>query len=280
MLRLSLAQAAIWSTLAVAVSSLRCLPLLISRRPRTPLRLLCIIAFDMLAKLRDGAHLPQARLSMLAALLDFGACINALLDSKRCCRRELRSSVGMLKAGLRRPLLDYLRRLRRLERGRPSPGHGRQQLQAVRRYRENVVRLSLAMALVATGSQRVLDDAMQTTYDEGGLDLLFRLAMLCQVLDDLLDYSRDKAAGLPSFLTAAPSLTMALAYTRQTANNYYHVPGAGRTELIPLRVSLALLAAGAMLVCRLYSIRPSHLKPAMVKASRAVYDKRHDASTS
>lgn len=252
MLRLKPIQTALGALLVAARSSMRCLMLLPGGRPSTALRRLCVIAFDTLNKLREGAHLSPEKLHRLTALLDFGACVNGLLDHKPCRRGELRRNLGLLRqAGMRRSLIEYLRRLRKLEHGRPSPGHVRGQMQAVRRYREEVVRLSLAMALAAASDLHTLDDALQATCDDAGLDLLFRLAMLCQVIDDVLDYSLDRAAGLPSFMTAAPSLPEALEYTRQAARVYAEVPGACHPELLPFRAALALLHVGAMLLCGL-----------------------------
>src|SRR4051812_41176558 len=89
------------STLICVVSFLRCLPLFFSARPKTPLRVLCIMAFDTLHRLRHSEPLPVARRRMLAALLDFGACTNAMFDNKEYCRKEMRLTRRILdEAGL------------------------------------------------------------------------------------------------------------------------------------------------------------------------------------
>src|SRR5258707_11996155 len=78
-------------SILIAVRSIvRGLPLFVSARPETPLRVLCIMAFDMLHMLRNAKPLPMPKRKLLAALLDFGACANAALDKKEFCRREYR----------------------------------------------------------------------------------------------------------------------------------------------------------------------------------------------
>src|SRR5207302_6258443 len=79
------------SSILIAVRSLvRGLSLFVSARPKTPLRVLCIMAFDMVHMLRNARPLPMRKIRMLAALLDFAACANAAFDNKECCRHECR----------------------------------------------------------------------------------------------------------------------------------------------------------------------------------------------
>jgi hypothetical protein len=131
---------------------IRGLPLLLSGRPGTPLRVLCIVAFDTLHVLRRGKRLPAPGVNMLAALLDFGACANAAFDHKdgsrprRCTARQLLEG-----AGIGSSVAEYLRQLGELEGGRPRPGGDRRQFEVVRRYREAVVRLSLGMVATVAG---------------------------------------------------------------------------------------------------------------------------------
>src|SRR5262249_13763845 len=155
-----------------------------------------------------------------AALLDFGACANAAFDHKPWRRDELRATLRLLQAGGHGSLaIEYLRRLRELERGRPRPG-GDLPFQRVRSYREGVVRLSLGMvAATARGTGR-LDEGIDAIGADGNLNLLFRVVMQCQIIDDVLDYSQDLSAGLPSFLTASGSLPLALESTRQASLSY------------------------------------------------------------
>src|SRR5688572_16354762 len=64
----------------MAVSSLfSCIPLSLARRPQTPLRLLCIGAFDYVARLR-GRSLDTAARTALACACDLGALRNDFYD--------------------------------------------------------------------------------------------------------------------------------------------------------------------------------------------------------
>jgi len=99
------------SSILLAVRSIvRGLSLFMSARPKTPLRVLCIMAFDMLHMLRNAKPLPMPKLRLLAALLDFGACANAAFDNKDCCRHECRRTLQLLEeAGIRSSVVEYLR---------------------------------------------------------------------------------------------------------------------------------------------------------------------------
>src|SRR5688572_24769702 len=104
------------STLISVVSFLSCLPLFFSARPRTPLRVLCIMAFDALHRLRHSKPLPVARRRTLAALLDFGACANAMFDNKEYSREEMGVTRRILdEAGLNSSVEEFLRRLGEME---------------------------------------------------------------------------------------------------------------------------------------------------------------------
>lgn len=230
----------------IAVRSLmRGLPLFLSARPKTPLRVLCIIAFDALHVLRTAKPLPALKLRALAALLDFGACANAAFDNKECCSREFRGSLQLLEEiGIRPSADEYLQRLSELESRRPFPGGDAWQFHTVGLYREAVVRLSLGIAAATANGNQCLDDAIRATYCEADLNLLFRIAMQCQIIDDALDYSKDLAAGLPSFLTASPSLPQTFELTRSAATGYADDRGLPRTaDVFPLRLALFLVSA-------------------------------------
>ena len=122
----------------------------------------------------------------------------------------------------------------------------------MRRYREAVVRLSLGVVATAARASPCLDEAIGATAGGGDLNLLFRLAMQCQIIDDVLDYSRDRSAGLPSFLTACTSLPQALGLTRRAARGYAGEPrGARAADVFPLRAALFLVSTGAVLVVSL-----------------------------
>jgi len=240
------------STRIAIISMVRGLSLLLSGRPKTPLRVLCIVAFDTLHVLYHRRRLPKVKLKMLAALLDFGACANAAFDHKKACVHERRVTLQLLEvAGIGWSVAEYLQRLGKLESSRPLPGGDRRQFQKVSLYREAVVRLSLGMvATVARGNQ-CLDEAIEATYGDGDLNLLFRIAMQCQIMDDVLDYSQDKSAGLPSFLTACQSLVQALELTLLAARGYaddrHAAPAAA---VFPLRAALFLVSMCAKLSIR------------------------------
>lgn len=130
------------STLISVVSCFRGLPLLLSNRPRTPLRVLCIVAFDTLYILRTSKRLPADRIKLLAVLLDFAACANADCDNKQFCLSEYQTTRQLLDdAGIGSSIAEFLKQLRTLEAGRPSSGGNREQFHKVESYREAVVRL-------------------------------------------------------------------------------------------------------------------------------------------
>jgi len=235
----------------IAVTSLvRGLALVLLARPRTPLRVLCIVAFDTLHRLRNARRLPLPQLRTLAALLDFGACANAAFDHKGCCRDEFHRARQLLEdAGMRSSVGEYLRRLTKLESGRPSPGGDRGQFRKVGLYREAVVRLSLGMVAATANVKGCLDEGIRATSCDPDLNLLFRIVMQCQIIDDVLDYGEDMSAGLPSFLTAAKSLPQALELTRLAAVGYAadrDVPREG--GICPLRAALFVVSTCTRLV--------------------------------
>jgi hypothetical protein len=235
----------------IAVGSiLRGLSLLVSARPRTPLRVLCIMALDTIHAIRKARPLPMPRIRMLAALLDFGACANAAFDNKGFCRHECRETLQLLdEAGIRSSVVEYLRRLRELESSRPLPGGDYRRFQDVRLYREAVVRLSLAAAATTANGNQCLDEGIRATYCDADLSMLFQIVMQCQIIDDVLDYSKDMSAGLPTFLTASNSLPQAFELTRLAAIGYANdgdLPRAG--DVLPLRSALFLVSTCTRLV--------------------------------
>lgn len=255
-----------FSSTAIAAGSLaRALWLWTSGSPKTPLRVLCIVAFDTLHALRNAKRLPAPRLKTLAALLDLAACANAAFDRKEWRRRECRIAIARLEeAGIRSTLVEYLRRLRDLEKQRPLPGGDDGRFQAARMYREAVVRLSLAMVAATAQNAWRLDDAIRETCDDPGFDLLFRIAMQCQIIDDVLDFAKDLSAGLPSFLTACSSLPRAYELTRLAAIGYAQIRDVPRTANdFPLRAALCLVSTCATLAIRMGRWRRwTHGKPA------------------
>jgi hypothetical protein len=238
------------ATLIAAVSLVRGVSLFLTGRPKTPLRVLCVVAFDARHRLRQRRPLAPTQLQTLASLLDLGACANAALDGKVIDREEARRARQCLKrAGLGAPVDDYLHRLKELERRRPRPGSADWQYAQVRAYREAVVRLSLGM-VAATGSGTMsLDEGIRAIAVDPDLRYLFRIVMQCQIIDDVLDYYEDMSAGLPGFLTAGTSLLHAFEETRRAAFRYSDdrdLPRSG--DFFPLRSALRVVSLCARLV--------------------------------
>ena len=263
-LRSTRACSRISSTLTSVRSVRRCLPLFVSARPRTPLRVLCVMAFDALHQLRYSKPLPVATHRVLAALLDFGACTNAIFDDKAYCRKELELTRQILdEAGLHSMVEEVLRRLSDLEGRRPSPFGDDRQFHEARSYREAVARLWLGTVAATAAGSPCLEEGILATYADDVLELLFRIVMQCQIIDDVLDYSRDASAGLPSFLTASASLPDAIERTHQAACEYAHYRDLPRSDdMLPLRVALGVASICAKLMIRLGRWRCACLKSA------------------
>ena len=261
-LRSARACSRISSTLTSVRSVRRCLPLFVSARPRTPLRVLCVMAFDALHQLRYSKPLPVATHRVLAALLDFGACTNAIFDEKAYHRKELELTRQILdEAGLHSMVEEILRRLSDLEGRRPSPFGDDRQCHEARSYREAVARLWLGTVAATAAGSRCLEEGILATYADDVLELLFRIVMQCQIIDDVLDYSRDASAGLPSFLTASASLPDAIERTHQAACEYAHHRDVARSDdVLPLRVALGVASICAKLMIRLGRWRCACLK--------------------
>ena len=238
-----------WSTVIATRSVVRCLPLFFAARPQTPLRVLCLIAFDTLHRLRHAQRLPTTTLTRMALFLDFAACVNATLDHKQCSPHELQATRQQLDADGIGPALDeYLNQLRDLETRRPTLNDD-QQFPSVVAYREAIVRLSLGMLATISVLQPTLDGGLRATRDEPDLNLLFRIVMQCQIIDDVFDYSSDRAAGLPSFLTVPGSLAHGFEWTREAAQRYATLQESPQPgHLFPLRAALCLVSTGAKLI--------------------------------
>lgn len=252
-LRLARACSRISSTLTSVRSVRRCLPLFLAARPRTPLRVLCIVAFDARHRLRHAKPLPVSTHQVLAALLDFGACTNAIVDHKPYSHEDLDRSRRILdEAGLQSIVDELLERLWDLETRRPPPFGDDRQCHDVRSHREAVARLWLGTVAATAAGSRCVEDGIRATYADDVLDLLFRIVMQCQIIDDAIDYSRDASAGLPSFLTASASFPDAIDQTYQAACDYARhrdLPRSG--DALPFRVALGIASACAKLMIRL-----------------------------
>jgi hypothetical protein len=228
---------------------LRGLPLFVSASPRTPLRALCVIALDTIHVLRHADPLSSRRRQEVSALLDFQACTNAVWDRKPLCAADYQALRAQLEqAGLGAWLTGYLGRLRELETHRPAIDRDGRCFDEVRAYRESVVRLSLATVAGVALNARCLDDALRATHDDD-LAALCAMAMQCQIIDDVLDYRSDRAAGLPSFLTASRSRAEAIAVTADAVRTYGAARGrSGGAALLPLEAALLAVTAVTKLV--------------------------------
>jgi hypothetical protein len=242
--------AALWAGLVSITCLVRGLPLCFGQAPATPLRVLCIVALDTVHVLRHSRALSRQRRQDLGTFLDFQACTNAWWDRKPLCAAHYQALRQRLEeAGLGPWVTEYLDRLSELETRRPAVGGDRRRFDEVRSYREAVGRLALAsLAAIALNAAR-LEDAIRSTYCESDVAALYRMAMQCQIIDDVVDFRADLAASLPSFLTASASLPQALALTTDAARFYGAPPqpsaGGG---VFPLDAALSVLTAVTTLV--------------------------------
>lgn len=236
---------ALRESLVSAWCLLRRLPLFFHDTPKTPLRVLGIIAFDTLHVLRTSRPLPQQRVHELATFLDFEGCANAEWDHKDRSEAECRV-IGqrLVDAGLGARIEQYCRQLRALESLRPSPGGDQRRFTEVREYREAVARLSLS-----TAAAIALQSPAEPAEGDADVDTLCRILMQCQIVDDVWDYDEDVSASLPSFLTASASLPDALRWTTKAARSYAVIPVTHKgSVLFPFRIALWLFSIGARVV--------------------------------
>jgi len=229
------------SSLAACACLLRGVPLFFGAAPKTPLRVLCILALDTVQVLRCSQPLSRQRRKDLATFLDFQACTNRVWDCKPFCATEYEGLRRQLEtAGLERWVTEYLRLLGELETRRPTVG-GVHCFDEARSYREAVARLSLAtLAAIATNAEGI-EDGIRATYHDRDIAILLRMAMQCQIVDDVVDYRKDLRAGLPSFLTAPASMDEALESTAQAARTYGRPGGSGERGALPLEAALTVL---------------------------------------
>jgi hypothetical protein len=238
-------------TLTSITSLLRNLPLFFSSSPRTPLRVLCIVALDTIHVRRYSRPLPRHRRRELAWLVDFQACTNAEWDGKPLSVAEHQTLRRRLEeAGLGSWAKEYCDRLCVLETLRPCPGGDRRRFDQVRSYREAVARLSLATIASIALHAESLDEGLNATESDANVAALFRLAMQCQIIDDVVDYRQDLAAGLPSFLTACESLPEAMTLTAGSARSYGKSHGRSM-PIFPLHAALTVITAMTRLVVRI-----------------------------
>jgi hypothetical protein len=238
------------ASLLSVVRFLRGLPLFFCATPKTPLRVLCVIALDTVHVLRHARPLPRRRCKQLAMFLDFQACTNAVWDGKDLCAPEYRAlRQGLERAGLGVWITDYLSRIRELEMRRPAVGGDVRRFDDVRGYREAVVRLSLGTITAIALNAESPEEGIRATYCDSDVAAMFRMAMQCQIIDDVVDYRKDLSAGLPSFLTASASLPQAVALTADAARSYAASRGSSAGGgVFPLEAALCVLTLVTKLV--------------------------------
>src|SRR5262249_60122100 len=130
----------------------------------------------------------------------------------------------------------------------PARGGDGALLKEVCSARQGGVGLSVGRGGATADGRKSLDDGIRATDCECALDILFRIVMLCQIIDDVLDYSQDLSAGLPSFLTALGPLPQAFEAARLSARDYAEGRDLPRTgALVPLRLALSLVSIGTQL---------------------------------
>jgi hypothetical protein len=229
------------------------LPLFFAARPRTPLRVFCIMALETASSLRRSGRLSAVRIRTLSLLLDYGAQMNAALDGKSVCpedSRKLRSR--LCEANLTHAADEYFRRIQQLELNRPAAFGDRTQCEQTRVYREDVARLSLGIISQHSFEYATLDDGLRATQMDNDLSVLFRIIMQCQIIDDVFDYSRDVDRGLPGFLTASNDLFDSFETMSDAAKQYSNAgTAAGDPDLFAFRTTLFAVSAIARIMITL-----------------------------
>lgn len=178
-------------------------------------------------------------------MLDWGACINDVLDDGTCCCDDFEASQSELRrSGWGDLASEHLKALRAIEANRPDAAGESGNFLRVQTYRESVVRTSLATVTnIAFGKKpdntTFAETVLPPTIDVD-IEILFRLVMLCQVIDDTLDAKSDLARGLPSFITAVEDQTLSLSATSQLATEYATIkPEIATPDSFPFRLMLA-----------------------------------------
>jgi hypothetical protein len=170
-----------------------CSPMFLAARPRTPLRVLCVAAFEYLARLQGGTLGRQRRLA-IAHACDFGSLRDDYYDHQKLDPAEYRS----LRRTLRRMAPEaatsrYIQQMRQAERNRPILSAGTPEVvNATVAYRTGVLDLSLRWLHVVSG----------LSVQRAKFRALLSLIDLMQIADDLLDWKDDHAGKRPSYVTA------------------------------------------------------------------------------
>jgi hypothetical protein len=143
---------------------------------------------------------------------------------------------------------EYVSRLRDLEKRRPAPGGNVRQHRKVLSYRESVIRLSLGMIAATALDNLSIEEGIQATYHDEEIEMLYRIVMLCQIIDDVLDFKRDTDDELPTFLTAHVLPCQAVALTFEAGKRYADSGDLPTSpHLFPFRVALLAVSVLAKL---------------------------------
>lgn len=239
---------------------LRGLPHFFGRAPKTPLRVLGIVALDGLHVLRRSRPLSPKRIGELAMVLDFLGSANAAWDHKDLSHAEHQATRRRLEmADLGVHISAYLNQLRELESRRPPIGGDHRRFDETRSYREAVARLSIStVTAIALDAERPAE-AIRATQCDVDVEALVRILLQCQIIDDVVDYPEDLSASLPSFLTATSSVSQALELTAAASRSYATSrDSASGRALFPLRIALALFSIAAAVVVRAAERRYRH----------------------
>lgn len=223
------------------------LPLVAARRSGTPLRVLALVAITAVLRSRGFGLRADSRRAVIEAM-ELGAQLNDRFDGDLVESAALRARVVWFARSPHREVVrSYAKRLRRYERSRP----GRCEPDpAIRHYRENVNRLSLALLwALATGTGLAAAEAEISRAAD--LRLLFRLVMLTQLTDDVVDVAQDRQRNLPSF-ASGPGVTAAL--LRAVVSSYAAVPWRLDGNFC-LRLALGIVAGCARGMIAVRSVR-------------------------
>src|SRR5688572_5154688 len=223
-----------------------CSPMLLEARPRTPLRVFCIAAFEYLARLRGGTLGRQRRVA-IAHACDFGSLRDEYYDEQKLNLTEYRSLRSTLRRiAPERATFRYIRELRNAERGRPvlsasTRGVGN----AIIGYRASVIDLSLRWLQVISGS----------AVEGVKFHSLVSLVCLMQLADDLLDWKDDQAGRCPSYVTATllehPRTGLATRLRAQADVLLQRTVGAARQDAGAVPLALASVATWTFVVALL-----------------------------
>ena len=230
-----------------AVSAvLVCSPMLLEARPRTPLRVFCIAAFEYLARLRGGTLGRRRRLA-IAHACDFGSVRDEYYDQQKLDLTEYRSLRSALRSmAPEAATFRYIQQLRKAERGRPilsatTPGVAN----ATIGYRTSVINLSVRWLQVISG----------LAIERVKFHSIVSLVCLMQLADDLLDWKDDQVGRRPSYVTAflleQPRTGVSTPLRAQADALLQRTVGAARQDAGAVPFALAGVAAWTFVVALL-----------------------------